>query len=327
MARQPFFSVVMPAFNAEATIRRAVDSLASQTYGDWELIISDDCSTDATPEIIREMASVDPRIRIIRTPSNSGSACVPRRLAVMQARGKYIVELDSDDEIPSGYLRSLSERIGGTNADVVLAHVCFMENGTPVRSLPDETLSGYVGPGRRLFIHTLDGWRIPLLGAFSAELYREAYMDADEPDSFNADEITSRRILLKSRTTAFAGTGYIYHLHPDSITRSVTLRQLGFLNSNRELVQMTAADFGIDSPEMRLAARQYFNGVADGLKMTRKLPEYERKTALKLVSEAYRSPLFRQSRALIPSGTLKFASFFGLKTMLSIITLHDKIKK
>ncbi len=86
----------MPAYNAAKTIRDSIKSVQLQTFQDWELIVIDDGSKDCTADILREMASVDNRIRFLQNEKNSG-ASYTRNRAVELARGEWIAFLDSDD--------------------------------------------------------------------------------------------------------------------------------------------------------------------------------------------------------------------------------------
>ncbi|MCR4718208.1 MAG: glycosyltransferase family 2 protein [Firmicutes bacterium] len=88
-------SIVMPSFNTGTYINETIKSVLSQTYGNWELIIVDDCSTDNSDKIIREYL-VDQRIRYFKNENNSGAA-VSRNRALREARGRWIAFLDSDD--------------------------------------------------------------------------------------------------------------------------------------------------------------------------------------------------------------------------------------
>src|ERR1043165_2672801 len=83
----------MPAYNAELYVDAAIESILAQTFQDWELIIVNDGSTDATPERIRSYN--DPRIRCLDQP-NSGPAVAYNR-AITESRGHYFALLNSDD--------------------------------------------------------------------------------------------------------------------------------------------------------------------------------------------------------------------------------------
>lgn len=88
-------SVIIPSYNREKTIERAVMSVLNQTYKDLELIVVDDCSKDNTVEVLKSIK--DDRFKIIELEKNSG-ACVARNVGVENAQGDYIAFQDSDDE-------------------------------------------------------------------------------------------------------------------------------------------------------------------------------------------------------------------------------------
>ena len=91
----PLVSVVIPAYNAAATIRRAVDSALAQTYHPIEVIVIDDCSQDATSEVMSTYA--DERIRLLCLPYNHGAGGVLNP-GIAIAEGEYVAFLDADDE-------------------------------------------------------------------------------------------------------------------------------------------------------------------------------------------------------------------------------------
>jgi glycosyltransferase involved in cell wall biosynthesis len=92
----PLVSVVIPVHNREGLIDRAVDSVLRQTYGNFELLVVDDASTDGT--VARLLArGAEPRLRLLRHEVNRGAAAA-RNTAIRAARGEFIAFLDSDDE-------------------------------------------------------------------------------------------------------------------------------------------------------------------------------------------------------------------------------------
>lgn len=91
----PLVSVIIPTYNRVATLPRAMDSVLNQTYGNLELIVVDDGSTDGTQEYVRGVS--DKRVRYVKGDGNRGPA-VARNLGVKLAQGEYIAFQDSDDE-------------------------------------------------------------------------------------------------------------------------------------------------------------------------------------------------------------------------------------
>lgn len=95
--RNPTLSIIVPAYNVAPYVSAAVLSALDQTFADLEVVVVDDGSTDATPEILRtiEIQRQDPRLRIIRQPNGGLSAA--RNTAIAAARGDFIGLLDADD--------------------------------------------------------------------------------------------------------------------------------------------------------------------------------------------------------------------------------------
>ncbi|MCL4146599.1 UNVERIFIED_CONTAM: hypothetical protein GTU68_029390 [Idotea baltica] len=89
-------SIVTPVFNADRFLYTTANSVLNQVYQDWEWIMIDDCSTDASWEIMKQLASKDVRIRIYKNESNLKSGKT-RNLAINKAKGRFIAFLDSDD--------------------------------------------------------------------------------------------------------------------------------------------------------------------------------------------------------------------------------------
>lgn len=89
-------SIITPSYNCANYIAQTLDSIISQTYENWEVIICDDCSTDNTKEVVEPYMSSCNKIRYIRNEKSSGAA-VSRNYALREAKGKWIAFLDSDD--------------------------------------------------------------------------------------------------------------------------------------------------------------------------------------------------------------------------------------
>ena len=114
-------TIVTPAFNAAAHLGEMIESVLAQTYGDFELLIVDDGSTDRTAAIAATYCDRDPRIVLLRTPNRGPSGA--RNLALRHARGAYIAFLDSDDLWQPDYLESqLRTLASDPNVDVVTSN-------------------------------------------------------------------------------------------------------------------------------------------------------------------------------------------------------------
>ena len=89
-------SIIIPTYNSADFIADALASVQQQTYPNWEVILVDDGSTDATLVIAQKIAETDHRIRIFKNPTNSGTG-VTRNNALHHCQGNYIAFLDADD--------------------------------------------------------------------------------------------------------------------------------------------------------------------------------------------------------------------------------------
>lgn len=120
-------SIIMPAYNAAKTLPQAVTSALAQTYGNFELIIIDDCSTDGTGALAQDYCRQDPRIRLLSNRHNSG-ASQTRHNGVAQARGQWLAFLDSDDVWAADKLEKQMSLQISSGADLVYTGSAFIDS-------------------------------------------------------------------------------------------------------------------------------------------------------------------------------------------------------
>ena len=126
-------SVVMPAYNCEKYISKAIESVIAQTYTMWSLIVVDDCSTDNTLLIAKSYERIDSRIKVFKNGQNQGVART-RNFGIAQAVGDYIALLDSDDVWKNTKLEKQMELIEKCGADIVYCSYGFIdENDEQIR--------------------------------------------------------------------------------------------------------------------------------------------------------------------------------------------------
>ena len=113
----PVVSVIMPAYNASNYVQEAINSVIGQTYSNWELIIVDDGSTDATSSIIAQYRNHDNRIKSFY--QDNGKQGKARNLGIEYARGIYVAFLDADDFWLPEKLEIQLEEIQLKNVDLV----------------------------------------------------------------------------------------------------------------------------------------------------------------------------------------------------------------
>ena len=90
-------SIITPTYNSAEYVSETIKSIQAQTHGYWELLITDDCSTDLTIDIIKSFQKVDKRIKLFLLDKNQGTGAA-RNKSIKEARGRYIAFCDSDDQ-------------------------------------------------------------------------------------------------------------------------------------------------------------------------------------------------------------------------------------
>ncbi len=127
-------SVVIPAFNAERTIVKCLESVSAQSYEKLQIIVVNDGSTDKTMSKIVKMSQSDHRIVLVDAGVGNEGVSLARNRAIEVAEGQYIVFIDSDDYVDSNFIRSMYDIAQKTNVNTVIAGYNFALR--PAKSIP-----------------------------------------------------------------------------------------------------------------------------------------------------------------------------------------------
>ena len=132
-------SVVVPAHDVERYLEQCVDSVLSQTFTDFELLLIDDASKDRTGDICDRYAQLDERVKVIHLIDQAGVS-IARNTGVANAKGKYIAFIDSDDFVRKTYLENLYHTLVDYQADLVFSefHRLDQEAGMFYFSVPKD---------------------------------------------------------------------------------------------------------------------------------------------------------------------------------------------
>jgi glycosyltransferase involved in cell wall biosynthesis len=168
----PPVSIGLPVYNGEDYIRYALDSILNQTYSDFELIISDNASTDGTEQICRAYADKDKRIRYFRNTTNLGAAGNFNRVFEMST-GKYFKWISHDDVYSPDYVHRCVEVLGG-EPSVVLCYAqttLIDEKGQKIRKHDSQLHLASSKPHKRLrkFLRKPPGCN-PVFGLIRADV-------------------------------------------------------------------------------------------------------------------------------------------------------------
>lgn len=133
---KPIISIIVPAYNQEKYLGECLESIASQTFTDFEAIIVDDGSTDSTASICQEFVHRDDRFRLVRKPNGGVSSA--RNVGLDLSEGEYVCFFDSDDVIPSDCLQNHYSHFS-PEVDLTLgAFTWFTDDGANCLTVPVE---------------------------------------------------------------------------------------------------------------------------------------------------------------------------------------------
>lgn len=129
--KHPQISIIVPIYKAEAYIHNCIDSILTQTFTDFELILVNDGSPDNSGEICDEYAKKDARVRVYH--KKNGGVAAARQTGLDAATGDYIIQFDSDDYVESNIIELLVKKAMEEEADIV---ICDFDNVYENHSLP-----------------------------------------------------------------------------------------------------------------------------------------------------------------------------------------------
>ena len=192
----PKISVIIAAYNIERFIEKCVDSILSQTFSDYEIILIDDGSTDQTPEICDRLAKKSKKITVIHQP-NRGLSEVRNR-GIRESTGEYIALIDGDDYVSFDFLEKLLNAATKNGADIA---GCGFKT-IPVRRVYP-TRSGVI-TGKKATIDLLTEQENYQIVSWNKLYKRELFRDITFPAGLrNEDNFVTYKLLSRSKKVAY----------------------------------------------------------------------------------------------------------------------------
>ena len=171
---EPVFSIVMPVYNADKYLEKALDSIRNQNFTDFELIVINDCSTDQSLAICKKYSALDYRIILIDSENNGGAA-EARNRGIQAARGKYLCFVDADDYIDRDFLEHFYNVLKNEDYDFVKfgAYEEYFDREETIRysrqcMLEDKEYQGT----KEITEQAIDMEQIPLFGYIWNSVYK-----------------------------------------------------------------------------------------------------------------------------------------------------------
>ena len=166
-------SILVPVYNVEQYIGKCLDSLVKQTYTNLQIVVVDDKSTDGSLSICQNYADEDPRLLLLESSSNSGTAKV-RKTLVENAKGRYSLMVDGDDYLELNAVELIYAKFRESVADIVdFGHYKVYKDGRKSAYIHKKTPSKTVC-GLELFVNT--GWSL-WSRSYRTEIIQKAYQN------------------------------------------------------------------------------------------------------------------------------------------------------
>lgn len=249
---QPKISIIIPLYNKEQYIARCIESIQNQSFQDFEIILIDDCSSDKSIKIIHKMAETDNRIKCISHEKNLGTMKA-RETGYKNAKGEYIVFVDSDDTLPVDALEILHNEITKSGTDIVIGGFQYI-GGKRSQNLKKQypKVLGYFTSTEvfhLLLNHKLNHnlWSC----IFNANLFNKDLVCYDHQTN-GEDAILFYQLVGNSiKIKIINNITYNYHLEGESATRSVmTEDKLQQMIKAQKFILNLTSEFGIDKNEI-----------------------------------------------------------------------------
>lgn len=240
MLKEEKISIIIPVYNAENYIEECIQSILSQTYKNWELILIDDGSTDNSLCICKKYQN-DLRIKIIS--KKNGGVSETRNKGIDVATGKYITFIDSDDFVDANYCSLLLSFMKEEISMVVLGLRRLQNNGN-IKVLPHRLKSGYYSfqelQDKIIDDGTMSGFTLhsPCSILYKKELISRNSLCFDSKIKYNEDGLFNTLYFLSAKMPVYINyniTPYIYRENNCSATHTIDLTS-DIYESNRQLV-------------------------------------------------------------------------------------------
>ena len=235
----PKVTILVAVYNAERYLAQCLDSLCQQTLRDIQIVCIDDCSTDRSPQILREYAARDSRIVCLRTPVNSGQA-VARNLGLTVATGAFTTMLDSDDWLSTDALQQAVEAFDN-ETDAVLFRLMMYDEGTKQATDYENRTEKRTFSGNEAFELSLT-WRIHGLYVVRTDLHKR--YPYDTTCKLYSDDNTTRMHFLHARQVKMCGGQYFYRQHAASSTKACSMRRFDYMEANWSMTRQLKREIG-----------------------------------------------------------------------------------
>lgn len=281
-------SIIIPVYNAEIHLPATIESIMQQDDSDFEVLLIDDCSTDNSLSICKEIESLDSRFRCIAKSSNTGPSAT-RNLGIAQAKGKYLLFLDSDDLISNKYVGTMTTNAEIQQADIVWCDFKYVFHKSNIFKPTCGHALGLISKMEYLqcFINNTEG-----MGSLWNKCYRSDFIKGnqillDEDRVYGEDWDFNLQVALKNpKVYAISDILYYYmHYDSDSVSTRYHLSDFDYYCKSYEQLDRIAETYQLPNNHEKRSNEFVYNTISllyklvhSDLSTAQKLMEYKRIT-------------------------------------------------
>lgn len=228
-------SIIIPIYNTEPYIHKCMDSIINQTYGNLEIILIDDGSTDKSGSICDEYSKGDNRVKVVHRENGGQSSA--RNLGIEVSKGKYIGFIDSDDYVDEKYVEYLLSLILYNNDDMSICNTYdFYENGNLVGI--NEQLVRKLNPENALEIMLYEGGfdTGPCAKLYKKSLFHNLMFPENK---IYEDFEIMYKIIDRCESISYGGRALYYYLHHrnSTMTTSFSDKNLNLIYVSEQILE------------------------------------------------------------------------------------------
>ena len=248
--RETQVSIIIPVYNVENYLRSCLDSVLSQTYKDFEVLMVNDGSTDSSGAICQDFAERDSRFHYFE--KENGGLSDARNYGLDRAEGHYITFLDSDDFLIKDYLENLYHASRLSDSDITIGGYCrfggsnFYFYNEHFKS--DSLVSFKDFQAIQYLDSMLDVTFLTFSTAWGKLFKRELFSELRFPyGKYAEDQFLIWKLYMKAdKIYVFNGASYVYRMNPSGLSNIFTLKHLDYIDAIEERIKETKDTEGIE---------------------------------------------------------------------------------
>jgi glycosyltransferase involved in cell wall biosynthesis len=227
----PVLSIIVPVYNVATYLREGLDSILRQEVQDIEVICVDDCSSDSSPDILKEYQAKDNRIQFIRQSENKGPSAT-RNIGIKYAKGKYIAFFDPDDKVENNLYAELIHAIEDKKTDLALCGLTQeFKDGNCIDYIPQQSLNFELGCNHTNYFVMLNEQNLlygPIVKLYKNNIIQHHQILFDPQVSYGEDLLFNYQYLEYAHTIACINESHYHYRILGSGTLSSKFRPKQF---------------------------------------------------------------------------------------------------